>query len=76
MLTCRRQPESGIAPFLTALQARVRSEDIRVGSYPRWSGGVHVSLIGREHERVRVLADEVARELEGELVEPTPESPV
>jgi hypothetical protein len=67
-----RLPESGIAPFLTQLQARVKAEDahdVRVGSYPKWGGGVYVSLISRDHARARELAEEVAKELEGEVVQ-------
>jgi hypothetical protein len=64
-----RLPESGIAPFLTSLQARVKGEDIRVGSYPKWGGGVHVSIIGHNHPRVKELAKEVESELQGKAVD-------
>ena len=61
-------PESSIAPFLTALQARTKPAGVRVGSYPLLAKGVYVSLIGRDAAAVRAIAEEVARELEGRLV--------
>lgn len=62
------KPESVIAPFLTELQARVKKEGIRVGSYPYLYSGVHVSLIGHDVERVKELGQEVVKELEGKVV--------
>ncbi|TNY18271.1 MoaB/Mog domain-containing protein [Rhodotorula diobovata] len=61
-------PESSIAPFLTTLQERVKKELVRVGSYPKFLGGVDVSLIGKEEPRLHELAQEVVKELKGELV--------
>lgn len=46
-MTSFRRPESMIAPYLTALQARLKPHGIRVGSYPVLGQGVFVSLIGR-----------------------------
>ncbi|KAJ3850202.1 MoaB/Mog domain-containing protein [Lentinula lateritia] len=45
-----RRPESMIAPYLTALHARMKNQkaDIQVGSYPVLGKGVFVSLIGRD----------------------------
>jgi hypothetical protein len=51
--------ESNIAPFLTELQARVKNEGIRVGSYPQLTRGVYVSLIGPDERRVREVGEEV-----------------
>lgn len=56
-------PESSIAPYLTKLQLRVKDELIRVGSYPKLGfgsgpSGVDVSLIGKDEERLGVLAEE------------------
>ncbi|KAF9238130.1 MoaB/Mog domain-containing protein [Melanogaster broomeanus] len=70
---CRLQvfthlPESSIAPYLTTLQKRVNSEGIRIGSYPLLQRGVYVSLIGADRERVRELAEEVEKELQGRIV--------
>ncbi|KAJ3909632.1 MoaB/Mog domain-containing protein [Lentinula edodes] len=44
------RPESMIAPYLTALHARMKKQkaDIQVGSYPVLGKGVFVSLIGRD----------------------------
>ncbi|KAI0657599.1 MoaB/Mog domain-containing protein [Cubamyces menziesii] len=61
-------PESSIAPYLTALQARTKDAGVRIGSYPQLSKGVYVSLIGRDADAVRALAEEIARELQGRLV--------
>ncbi|CEQ39281.1 SPOSA6832_00793, partial [Sporobolomyces salmonicolor] len=63
-----RIPESSIAPFLTELHERVRKEGIRVGSYPKLLRGVDVSLIGKNEDRLHELAQEVIKELKGELV--------
>lgn len=63
-----RQPESSIAPYLTDLQARTKNDGIRVGSYPLLSRGVYVSLIGRNVEAVKAIAQEVASTLDGRLV--------
>lgn len=63
-----------IAPYLTSLQARLKSSGIQIGSYPLLGRGVTVSLIGRDlktpdtdqgHDRLW-LAD-VAREVEAEI---------
>ncbi|WVQ96093.1 hypothetical protein IAU59_003194 [Kwoniella sp. CBS 9459] len=62
------KPESVIAPYLTELQARVKKEGIRIGSYPYLYSGVHVSLIGHDIERVRELGQEVVKEVEGKVV--------
>ncbi|KAK4687120.1 hypothetical protein P7C73_g3004, partial [Tremellales sp. Uapishka_1] len=62
------KPESAIAPFLTELQARVKKEGIRVGSYPFLYQGVHVSLIGHDVERIKELGQEVVKELDGKVV--------
>ena len=63
-----RLPESSIAPYLTSLQERVKSEGVRVGSYPLLMKGVYVSLIGLDEKRVRILSEEVGKEIQGRLV--------
>ncbi|KAK9899183.1 Molybdopterin binding protein [Cystobasidium minutum MCA 4210] len=63
-----KMPESNIAPFLTSLQARVKAEGIRVGSYPKLMQGVDVSLIGKDEARLEELAQECCKELSGEVV--------
>ncbi|KAN0094537.1 MoaB/Mog domain containing protein [Tylopilus felleus] len=70
---CRLQvftnlPESSIAPFLGTLQKRVNSEGIRIGSYPLLQRGVYVSLIGANRDRVREVAEQVEKEVEGRIV--------
>ncbi|KDQ09576.1 hypothetical protein BOTBODRAFT_178956 [Botryobasidium botryosum FD-172 SS1] len=62
-------PESTIAPFLTALQERVAPEGIRIGSYPAFRSGVTVSLIGRNAERLKEIGQEVAKELQGKVLD-------
>ncbi|KZS97028.1 Molybdopterin binding protein [Sistotremastrum niveocremeum HHB9708] len=61
-------PESSIAPFLTSLQARVKQDGIRIGSYPQLSKGVTVSIIGSVPAKVKELANEVATELSGTVL--------
>merc|ERR1712225_35131 len=56
MLIHTKMPESNIAPFLTSLQARVKAEGVRVGSYPKGiGGGVDVSLIHKDEKRLEEL---------------------
>ena len=61
-------PESSIAPFLTALQARTKPPGVRVGSYPLLQHGVYVSLIGQDRQKVQEIAQEIAEALQGRLV--------
>ncbi|GAA6008209.1 flavin adenine dinucleotide pyrophosphatase [Rhodotorula paludigena] len=68
VLVHTKMPESSIAPFLTTLQEKVRKEMIRVGSYPKLMAGVDVSLIGKDEARLKELAEEVIKELQGELL--------
>ncbi|QRV98962.1 molybdopterin-binding domain protein [Ceratobasidium sp. AG-Ba] len=63
------QTESNIAPFLTSLQERLKSEGIQVGSYPLLGKGVTVSLIGRDLDRLTVLSEEVVKAIEGQVIE-------
>ncbi|KDR75745.1 hypothetical protein GALMADRAFT_248416 [Galerina marginata CBS 339.88] len=67
--------ESMIAPYLTALQARLKPHGIQVGSYPILYKGVFVSLIGRDlghngqdpNAEGKVWLAEVAQEVEAEI---------
>lgn len=61
-------PESSIAPFLTALQNRVKPENIRIGSYPLHQPGAHIALIGLDRARVREVGLEVEKELQGRIL--------
>jgi len=63
-----RMKESQIAPFLAALQERVKDEGIRIGSYPSFERGVTISLIGKSLERLQELSAELEKEVEGEVV--------
>jgi hypothetical protein len=67
-LLAPRQPESSIAPYLTALQTRTKADGIRIGSYPLLQHGVYVSFIGQDRAAVQALAEATARDLEGRLV--------
>ncbi|KAF9526666.1 MoaB/Mog domain-containing protein [Crepidotus variabilis] len=50
--------ESMIAPYLTALQERLKPHGIQVGSYPILYKGVFVSLIGRDIGETSTLSGE------------------
>jgi hypothetical protein len=61
-----------IAPYLTALQTRLKPHGIQVGSYPVLSKGVFVSLIGRDLNNTndgtkKIWLADVAREVEKEV---------
>ncbi|KIM40241.1 hypothetical protein M413DRAFT_446414 [Hebeloma cylindrosporum] len=67
-----KRPESMIAPYLTSLQERLRSQGIQVGSYPVLYKGVFVSLIGRDIKPIgegegKVWLADVAKEVEQEI---------
>jgi len=73
------RPESMIAPYLSALQARLKPHGIQVGSYPILGKGVFVSLVGRDQppttssvqdgsrDPPRIWLAQVAREVEEEV---------
>jgi molybdopterin-biosynthesis enzyme MoeA-like protein len=65
LIIATEEPESFIAPYLTELQKRVQDEGIKVGSYPKWQGGVKVSLLGRDRERLEALVAEVEKGIKG-----------
>ena len=65
VIIATEEPESVIAPFLTELQKKVGEEGIKVGSYPKWQGGVKVSLLGRNRERLEELVKEVEEGVKG-----------
>ena len=66
VIIATEEPESVIAPFLTELQARVKKEGIKVGSYPKWADGVRVSLLGKDVQRLEELAKEVEEGIKGQ----------
>jgi molybdopterin-biosynthesis enzyme MoeA-like protein len=49
-------------------RADARSHTQRVGSYPKLLAGVDVSLIGKDASRLEELAQEVVKELQGEII--------
>ncbi|KAJ6258979.1 hypothetical protein Dda_5874 [Drechslerella dactyloides] len=60
------QPESQMAEYLTALQARVQDHGVKVGSYPRWGKPRNtVTLVGRDREYIEGLLPEVTAQLDG-----------
>ena len=67
-LTTDSRPESIIALYLTTLQARLKDEGIRVGSYPVLQEGVYVTLIGSDQRRVKEIGREVEKEIMGNIV--------
>ncbi|OZJ06212.1 hypothetical protein BZG36_00783 [Bifiguratus adelaidae] len=67
-------PEGAIADALTDIQAKVKSRDIKVGSYPKWGGvsdaqgrqvRVVVSVVGRDEAGVKEVADEIRQAVDG-----------
>lgn len=62
--------ESEVATYLTDLAARVESQGIKVGSYPRWGKSNNtVTLVGRNKELMDSLVAEVEKNVEGKRVE-------
>jgi hypothetical protein len=54
-----RRAEPLIAPFLTELAGRYKANGVKVGSYPSFSKGITVSLIGSNEELIKEIATEV-----------------
>ena len=65
LIVATEEPESAIAPYLAELQGRVAAQGIKVGSYPKWKGGVKVSLLGRDKEQLEALVAEVEKGVNG-----------
>lgn len=62
-------PESEVAAFLTELAAKVESEGVKVGSYPRWGKARNtVTLVGRDLEFLESLVPEVEKGVDGKRV--------
>ncbi|KAK4226188.1 MoaB/Mog domain-containing protein [Podospora fimiseda] len=64
-------PESAVAPYLTELQEKVKSKDVKVGSYPHW-GKKHntVTLVGKDKAFLDSITPEVIKNVQGRLVDP------
>ena len=67
-LVATKEPESNIAPYLTKLAAKVAADGIKVGSYPKWAGGVYVSLLGKDDAKIQALLSEVEAGIKGERI--------
>lgn len=71
-----KKGEGDIAHFLSELQKRVKSENIKIGSYPRWGQSaegvrVMVSVVGKGKAEVDAIGQEIARGIDGWAVEAT-----
>jgi len=53
---------------LTSLQERVKSDGVRIGSYPFYGRGVCISLIGLDKPSILALGKEVAKETDGYII--------
>ncbi|KAL2266909.1 hypothetical protein VTJ83DRAFT_4186 [Remersonia thermophila] len=63
-------PESAVAAYLTDLAARVQPRGVKVGSYPRWGKKRNtVTLVGRDQEFLDSIAPEVAKAVNGRVVQ-------
>ncbi|KAH7150061.1 MoaB/Mog domain-containing protein [Dactylonectria estremocensis] len=59
-------PESGVAEFLTELQAKVEPRGVKVGSYPRWGKSRNtVTLVGKDQYYLESLVAEVEKGVQG-----------
>ncbi|KAK4142355.1 MoaB/Mog domain-containing protein [Dichotomopilus funicola] len=63
-------PESEVAEYLTELAARVGSEGVKVGSYPRWGKKKNtVTLVGRNKAFLESITPEVLVYVKGTLLQ-------
>jgi molybdopterin-biosynthesis enzyme MoeA-like protein len=59
-------PESEVAGYLTELAAKVESNGVKVGSYPRWGHKRNtVTLVGKDAEYIESLVEEVCAGVQG-----------
>ncbi|KIH94818.1 molybdopterin binding protein domain protein [Sporothrix brasiliensis 5110] len=62
-------PESVVAPYLTALAARVEPQGVKVGSYPRWERKRNtVTLVGKDAALLESLVAEVVENVQGRRI--------
>lgn len=64
-------PESVISPLLQRLTASGKKEGIRVGSYPKWGKGVHMSFIGYDQSIIDKYVEQAIHETGGVRVSST-----
>lgn len=64
-------PESQLAPILTEIHERCAKEGngVKIGSYPKWGGGVVVSLVGPEALVTGKLRQEIRERIDGHDIE-------
>ncbi|SHO75724.1 Similar to S.cerevisiae protein YMR178W (Protein of unknown function) [Malassezia sympodialis ATCC 42132] len=62
-------PESMISPLLENLTKMGKKDGIRVGSYPKWKAGVHISLVGYDHMLIDKYTQMVVEEIGGQPVD-------
>lgn len=61
--------ESAVAPYLTQLAAKVESQGVKVGSYPRWGKQNNtVTLVGRDQGYLDSLVPEVVENVGGRRI--------
>lgn len=62
--------ESAVATYLTDLAAKVEPQGVKVGSYPRWEKKRNtVTLVGKNREFLDSIKDEVAKNVNGRVVQ-------
>lgn len=54
-----------LTQLLTRLTREGKQDEVRVGSYPKWNAGVHVSLIGYDQKIIDRYAEQVIQETGG-----------
>ncbi|KAK4189291.1 MoaB/Mog domain-containing protein [Podospora australis] len=61
-------PESAVAEYLTKLAERVKSKNVKVGSYPHWGESYNsVTLVGKDKEFLDSITPEVLENVQGTL---------
>lgn len=58
-------PESVISPLLQRLTASGKKDGVRVGSYPKWDKGVHISFIGFDQSVIDKYVEQAIHETGG-----------
>lgn len=62
--------ESAVATYLTELAAKVEPQGVKVGSYPRWEKKRNtVTLVGKDREYLDSIKAEVAKNVNGRVVQ-------
>lgn len=70
MLISTPMAESAVATYLTELAAKVEPQGVKIGSYPRWEKKRNtVTLVGKDREFLDSIKDEVAKNVNGRVVQ-------